>query len=255
MSTNKKEQEEPESHDRWLVSYADFITLLFAFFVVMYATSTNNQEKQKSFEQSVRVNLKLGGVGANTSDGAPAGEGMMQGNETKDAVIPLEGFPRGKGPGETQDYINRFLDKKLDQESKDKIQNVRHDAVGVRISLASAQFFNPGGTKLRVSALKALSQIAELLKDNTRKVIIEGHTDNMPVAKNAEYDSNWELGSLRATSIVRYLIRYHQIDPSRLAAISYADTRPINKNDSEEGRSQNRRIEIYIVLEDKGSEY
>ena len=106
-----------------------------------------------------------------------------------------------------------------------------------------------------MTALKALDQLALLLKDNDKKVIIEGHTDNTPVGKNSDYDSNWELGSLRATSIVRYLIKYHRINPSRMAAISYADTRPINKNDSEEGRSQNRRIEMYIVLDDKGSEY
>jgi chemotaxis protein MotB len=99
--------------------------------------------------------------------------------------------------------------------------------------------------------LQALDKIAELLKETDRKIIIEGHTDNTPVSAGAPYESNWELASLRATSIVRYLIKYHQIDPARISAISYADTRPLQKNDSEEGRSRNRRIEIYLVLDDK----
>ena len=254
MSNKQKKQEEHDNHDRWLVFYADFITLLFAFFVVMYATSTNNQDKQKSFEKSVRTNLKLFATG--TGSGGESGEGIVgAGLENKEALIPLEGFPKGKGPGETQDYLNRFVDQKLDQNTKEAIQNIRHDAVGVRISLASAQFFNAGGTKLKVTSLKALDQIATLLKESGRKIIIEGHTDNTAVAQNSAYETNWELGALRATSLVRYLLKYHQFDPTKLAAISYADTRPIKSNETEEGRAANRRIEMYIVMEDKDSEY
>lgn len=251
MAVKKHKHEEHENHERWLVSYADFITLLFAFFVVMYATSTNNQEKQKSFEKSVRQNLKLTGGGA-AGAGGDAGEGLIgAGEESKELIIPLEGFPKGKGPGETKDYVNRFVEKKMSEETKQTIQDIRHDALGVRISLTSAQFFNPGGYKLKFSSLKALDQIAGLLKESDRKIIIEGHTDNQPVVKNPNYETNWELGALRASSIVRYLIKYQKIDAQRLSVTSYADTRPIKQNDSEEGRSQNRRIEIYIVLDDK----
>lgn len=250
MSDDKKNKnEEPENHDRWLVSYADFITLLFAFFVVMYATSSNNQEKQKLFQDSVRVNLKLAGNSSSLDTGD--GSGTNLGEKTVDVIIPLDGFPKNRGPGETQDYISRFLEKKLDTDDKTKVQELRHDALGVRIALASAQFFNPGGTKIKVGALKALDKIAVLLSETDRKIVVEGHTDNQPVSKDAPYESNWELASLRATSIVRYFQKYHHIDPKRMSAISYADTRPIKSNDTEEGRSQNRRIEIYIILDDK----
>lgn len=245
----KDENEEPENHDRWLVSYADFITLLFAFFVVMYATSSNNQEKQKSFQDSVRVNLKLSGSGTDASEKGDSGN--IGGDKATDVIIPLEGFPPNRGPGETKDYLSRFIEKKFDDEEKSKIQELRHDALGVRIALASAQFFNPGGTKIKVGALKALDKIAQLLKETDRKVVIEGHTDNTAVSKGAPYESNWELASLRATSIVRYFQKYHAIDPARMSAISYAETRPLKSNDSEEGRSQNRRIEIYIILDEK----
>lgn len=249
MSENNEQNqhnEEPENHDRWLVSYADFITLLFAFFVVMYATSSNNQEKQKSFQDSVRVNLKLDG-----KSGTTAHDGSTSEENTIDSVISLDGFPKNRGPGETQDYISRYLDKNIPTEEKTMIQELRHDALGVRIALASSQFFNPGGIKIKISSLKFLDQIAKLLAETDRRVVIEGHTDDTPVGKDAGYESNWELGSLRATSIVRYLQKYHKIDPTRLSAITYADTRPIKSNATEEGRAQNRRIEIYVILDDR----
>jgi chemotaxis protein MotB len=247
---DRQQHEEPENHERWLVSYADFITLLFAFFVVMYATSTNNQEKQKSFQDSVRTNLKLVGTDGGTGAGSGS-EGNVGGVETGDTLIQLDGFPARGGPGETKEYLNRALESKLDKDDKTKVQNLRHDAIGVRIELASSQFFLPGGVKLRRSSLKALDTIAAILKETDKKIVIEGHTDNTPVAADAPFESNWELASLRATSIVRYLISYHQIDPARLSAISYGDTRPLESNNSPEGRSRNRRIEIYLILDEK----
>ncbi len=242
------EHEEHENHDRWLVSYADFITLLFAFFVVMYATSNNDQDKQKAFEKSVRTNLKL--VGTNSGSGG-AQEGNVGGQTAGETLIQLDGFPPRGAPGETEQYIERAIDKKFDSSEKEKIQQLRHDAIGVRIALASSQFFLPGGVKIRTTALTALDKIAQILKETDKKIVIEGHTDNIPVAGNALYESNWELASLRATSIVRYLTKYHQIDPKRISATSYADTRPLKSNDSAEGRSQNRRIEIYLILDEK----
>jgi chemotaxis protein MotB len=249
-NNTSREGEEPENHERWLVSYADFITLLFAFFVVMYATSTNNQEKQKSFQESVRTNLKLIGSSGGSGQGHGS-EGNVGGNDTGDTFIQIEGFPSRGGPGETKAYLSQALDKKLEASEKEKIQNLRHDALGVRIELASSQFFLPGGTKLKLTALKSLDVIAQILKETDKKVVIEGHTDNTAVSKDAPYETNWELASLRATSIVRYFIKYHNLDPARLSAISYADTRPLESNNSAEGRSRNRRIEIYLILDEK----
>lgn len=252
-SKKDNQSEEGEHLERWLVSYADFITLLFAFFVVMYATSNNNLEKQKDFEKSVRVNLRLVGSGGGDSSGADRGE--FGGENSAETVIPLEGFPARGGPREVYDYFERFVDKKLDKNEREKIQEMRHDAIGVRIALASSQFFNEGGTKIKVSSLQSLDKIAELVRDSNRRIVIEGHTDNTPVNPKAPYESNWELASLRATSVVRYLIKYHHIDPQKISAISYGDTRPLQPNDTEEGRKRNRRIEIYLVLDDKYQEF
>ena len=246
-----QQEDHHENHERWLVSYADFITLLFAFFVVMYATSNNDLEKQKSFQQSVIANLKISGSGDQNGQNAGAAEGNVGGNESSDTFIPLDGFPTRGAPIEVKEYLGRLIDKKLEPEDKEKIQDLRHDAVGVRIELASSQFFLPGGIKLKLSALKTLDKIAAILKQTDKKIIIEGHTDSTAISADAPYESNWELASLRATSIVRYFIKYHQIDPSRLAAISYADTRPLESNDSVQGRARNRRIEIYLILDDK----
>jgi chemotaxis protein MotB len=247
MGAKRKKHEEHESHERWLVSYADFITLLFAFFVVMYATSTNNEEKQKRFQESVRQNLKLGQGG--TGDGASAPKSAAEAL-VPELRQPVEGFPKQGGPEEVEDYVARKLNKSLSKGEQESVTKIHHDLIGARISLAASTFFPMGSSKLKLSSLKTLDKVASILKQTDRKVIIEGHTDDIPVA-GGKYDSNWELASLRATSVVRYLIKFHDLDPARLAAISYADQRPLVPNDSDVNRSKNRRIEILIVTNDK----
>jgi chemotaxis protein MotB len=249
MAARKHKHEEHENHERWLVSYADFITLLFAFFVVMYATSNNNVEKQKKFEDSVRKNLHLAIVG----QGADGAQGSRVETLIPELAHPIEGFPRQGGAEEVQDYVGRKLNKSLEGSEKESITQVHHDLIGARIALAASTFFPVGSSKLKLSSLKILDKVADILKQTDRKVIIEGHTDDVPVTGD-KFDSNWELASLRATSVVRYLIKYHQIDPARLAAISYADQKPLVPNNSDANRAKNRRIEILIVTNDKLNE-
>ena len=244
MSRSQRHRfEEHENHERWLVSYADFITLLFAFFVVLYATSTQNEEKEKRFENSIREKFKLvgnlGGVGNRDADLF----GPM--------IEPIDVFKRKTFTNiELEDYIDKLLQKKMaPEERKLAIGGLRHDSIGVRISLAASTFFPVGEIKLRYETLKSLDKIAEILKEGSNKLIVEGHTDDTPASGRA-YDSNWELASLRATSVVKYLIKYHGISPKRLAAISYADQRPIAPNNSEANKAKNRRIEILIVNND-----
>lgn len=243
----RKRHEEHENHERWLVSYADFITLLFAFFVVMYATSTNNLEKQKEFENSVRVNLHLASGGKAASQVPDAGEIIaehIQGTEGP------ESFPQKAKGAEAADYVTRYLNKELGGETQ-KIfgTQVRHDAIGVRVSLAASSVFPEGEYKMKRSSLEVLNKLGELLRQTDKRVIIEGHTDDQPIISTA-MASNWELGSLRATSVVRYLIKHQNISPQRLAAISYADQKPLVPNDSPENRAKNRRIEILIVTDE-----
>jgi chemotaxis protein MotB len=131
-------------------------------------------------------------------------------------------------------------------ERKSAITGLRHDRSGVRIMLPAANLFPSGSSKLRLPALQSLDRIAEILKLSNREIVIEGHTDNQALVSGT-MESNWELGSLRATSIVRYLMKYHKIPGDQLSAASYADQRPLAPNDTESNRAKNRRIEIFIL--------
>ncbi len=236
-----KKHEEHENHERWLVSYADFITLLFAFFVVLYATSNQNEEKEKKFEESIRANLKFagGGLGGAANMGAgPLGQ----------VFDPLEMLQkRNIGNEELEDSVERLLDKNMTKEERQSsVSGIAHDTSGVRIRLAASTFFPSASSKLRLPALKSLDKVAQILKLSNRNIVIEGHTDDQALV-GGNLESNWELASLRATSVVRYLIKYHSLDPKKISAASYADQRPIVDNSTEENRAQNRRIEILIV--------
>nr|BFD58037.1 flagellar motor protein MotB [Bdellovibrio sp. CKG001]BFD61464.1 flagellar motor protein MotB [Bdellovibrio sp. HM001] len=244
MAKKHKKHQEHENHERWLVSYADFITLLFAFFVVMYATSTSNEEKQKEFEDSIKLNLHLVGRGGSDGDSSDSIGALMA-----ELEMPVGNFPKKGGPRETEDYVERSLEKSMDKEQKKKaIQDVYHDAVGVRIALAASTFFPEGSAKLKMSSLESLDKVAEVLKTNQKRIIVEGHTDDIPIADNS-FPSNWELAGGRASAVVRYLVKYHKMDPKRFVALSYGDQKPVVPNDTDEHRAMNRRIEIFIVTD------
>lgn len=244
MARKHKKHEEHENHERWLVSYADFITLLFAFFVVMYATSSANEDKQKEFEESIKLNLHLVGAG-----GGPKSDGLDE--VIAELNMPVGNYPKKGGPQEVEDFVERSLDKSMDGGQKKKaIQDIYHDAVGVRIALAASTFFPEGSAKLKMSSLESLDKVADILKTNKKRIIIEGHTDDVPMTGTL-FPSNWELAGGRATAVVRYLVKYHQLDAKRFVAISYGDQKPVVPNDNDEHRSMNRRIEIFIITDDK----
>lgn len=239
--------EEHENHERWLVSYADFITLLFAFFVVLYATSNKNEEKEKQFEDSIRQELKLASTG-----GAGSGQGASNVAVINNVINPADVMPaRGGGSaGELEDKVAVAIQEKLsDEERKNQITNIGHDVMGVRVSLAATSLFPPGSAKLRLSSLQTLDKLAVILKATANQIIVEGHTDDVPV-QGGQFETNWELAAARASQVVRYLVKVHQYSPKRLAAISYADQKPVAPNSTEEGRRQNRRIEFLIVTQE-----
>lgn len=246
----RKSHEEHENHERWLVSYADFITLLFAFFVVLYATSNANTEKEKKFEESIRKEMKLGvGFGAGVGNGAGPKEGFGTKFGEVDAIPDAEIFPRRIGPTEAEDLVERVIQKIMsDKEREEAISSIRHDSLGVRISLSASNFFPSGSAKLRLPALTSLDKLASILKKTDLKVLVEGHTDDQQV-NAGQFETNWELASARATSVVRYLAKVHKLDPKRMGAISYGDQRPVAPNTTEANRNLNRRIEIVIITD------
>jgi chemotaxis protein MotB len=237
--------EEHENHERWLVSYADFITLLFAFFTVLYATSDADVKKQHEFEKSVRTQFAGFGSGIDGDAMSPFGNADPR---NRRLIVPIEGFPpTGASAGEVRNAVENRLEKDMDQDEREtSVGGLRHDTVGVRIELAASKFFATGSADIRTTSIAALDKVARIVKDSNRKVIIEGHTDDQPI-HTTEFPSNWELSAARATKIVRYLILRHQIPASRLTAVAYAEQKPIVPNDSDANRAKNRRIEILIV--------
>lgn len=235
----KKRHEEHENHERWLVSYADFITLLFAFFVVLYATSSADQVKQKEVETSIKASF--GGAGSGQADD-------LQAMRSRRYIRELDGAfpPKSAGAAEVQNYVENRLEQELEDENNETVTDVRHDVMGVRIQVAAAKLFPSGSADLLADSMAALDKIGRMLKESDRRIIIEGHTDDQPI-KNEKFPSNWELSASRATKIVRYLLARHKVAASKLAAVAYADQKPIVANTNEENRARNRRIEILIV--------
>ncbi len=239
----RRRHEEPENHERWLVSYADFITLMFAFFIVMYATAQRNPDKEKEFEKSVRKYFYS--IIQNMT-----GKSMY--NETdfgNRPIAPPMDAPASSG-GPSSEAADRLAQKiKNSDETGDlsrAVEEVYHDIYGVRIRMLASAIFELGSAKLSETSLGALKTLGDVLKGVDGKIIIEGHTDNLPI-KSAKYPSNWELSSDRAAKILRYLSEFHDIDANRMVVVAYADSKPAYPNDSAKNRAKNRRIEILIT--------
>ena len=242
------------NHDRWLVSYADFITLLFAFFVVLYASAQVDQKKINRIAWAIQVAFQQFGVAVPANAKVPL---------DLDQPIPLPPSPAKSSeplqipkPAEInpQDDPNLTalqseLEQALEKEIAVHAVALHREIEGLVISLREFGFFDSGAISLRQSALPALDRIASVLGERPWKLRIEGHTDNVPI-HTSQIASNWELSTARASELVRVLIvRYHFI-PERLSAAGYAEYHPIASNATTQGRAQNRRVDL-VVLSDR----
>lgn len=234
----RKRHQEHENNERWLVSYADFITLMFAFFTVMYATAQRNPDKEKEFEKSVRKYFYS----------------MVQSMGGKDGTADVD-FGTQPIPPPIPMYKTNPESAAVEQKLKNMdesgglsraIEKVYHDAYGVRIRLLAATLFDSGSATPTEEGLQILKTLGEYLKDNKNKIIIEGHTDDRTI-NSSQFPSNWELSSARATKILRYLAEFYDIDSRQLVAVAYADSKPAYPNNSEKNRAKNRRIEILLT--------
>ncbi|MBX9765805.1 MAG: OmpA family protein [Bdellovibrionales bacterium] len=240
----KRREEEHESHDRWLVSYADFITLLFAFFTVLYATSERDVKKQKEFEDSIKSAM------------TPMSESsqLLTDNSvnSSDAVNPIESpienhSQTKRNLEELEEQMRKDLEKTLGEEQyKSTVQSIHHDKEGVRVTLSSELLFPSGSDRIREESLETISALADALKKTSGQIVVEGHTDNQPIG-TSKFPSNWDLAAARSTMFVRFLISKHKIPAARIQVAAFADQRPIANNDSAGTRSQNRRIEVLLV--------
>lgn len=257
----KKKHEEHENHERWLVSYADFMTLLFAFFVVMYATSRVDHSKLVKATESIRFAMHFegnGGVGKLPIFEGPAGAGGVGGTPIVDpkvgngCVASLGPAPRS--PPQTaavaeilRDSLERRLRPVVLRANRgDTLQiTAEPDRVGIR--LAASDLFDPGQAALRPEVLPVLDAISAELLALPYPLRAEGHTDDTPV-HGLRYRNNWELSASRAAAVVTYLEAAHRFSAGRLSAVGFGETRPLTPNDNPAARTQNRRIELVIEL-------
>jgi chemotaxis protein MotB len=258
MSRRKKHPEH-SSHERWLVSYADFITLLFAFFVVLYSSSQVDKRKVGRLALAIQVAFQQLGVfdTSNTkvplSDTEPMPFANVQAVENVDRTGDMQRFvPPNRGilapsgnPGSLKD-IQSQLEKTLAPEIKDRTVAVQMRKEGIVVSLREVGFFESGSAALRPSAMNAVDRLADVVAPRSENLRIEGHTDNVPI-HNGHFPSNWELSTARATEMVKLFIFRYRVMPSRLSAAGYAEFHPMDNNATPEGRGRNRRIDVVIL--------
>ena len=238
MRTRRSHGEEAHvNHERWLVSYADFITLLFAFFVVMFSVSQVDERKLGRFSESVKAATLDKNEHPAASLALPAGDLRASSSVTISGVGPV--------PDETGSSLRAKIQSRLaDAIRLGRITIVQTDG-GVVMRLSDKSFFNSGSARVQPQTQDDLKQIADMLKDSKFTVSIEGHTDAIPIS-NVIYRSNWELSSARAASVLTTLVQFGEINPDHLSVVGYADRKPIASNDTDAGRALNRRVEIVV---------
>jgi chemotaxis protein MotB len=234
----RRHQEEHENHERWLVSYADFITLLFAFFVVMYSISSINEGKYKILSDSLT--------------------GVF--NQPDRAIKPI---PVGDERPRTTEPDRSLVDEESAQSSADDLQNIAssvREAFGnliqseqlkvsgnelwIEIELSSSLLFTSGDAIPNNAAFDIIEKVAKILAPYENPIHVEGFTDNLPI-QTAQFPTNWELSTARAASIVR-MLAMDGVNQSRLAAVGYGEFQPVADNTTVEGRGRNRRVVLVI---------
>ena len=252
----KKPPEEHENLERWLVSYADFITLLFAFFVVMYAISSINEGKYRVMSDSLISAFKE----------SPRSEKLIEMTTKNAEVMPGTGKPIGKmlqQPHADADTKERKQAaesmKKVAKNVLDAMQplvqngqvRVTQSPRGVTVEINASVLFKSGEAVLQPASTETLAAVARVLAAVDNPIQVEGHTDNIPI-NSPSFPSNWELSSSRAGSVVR-LFAEQGVPPVRMVAIGYADNRPVDTNATPDGRSRNRRVNVLILNEVGGA--
>ena len=245
----KKKPEEHENLERWLVSYADFMTLLFATFVVLYALSQINVNEFKKVEESLRKAFSVQSILDGGSGVMSAGKNVLQSNSGADSVIDslMMEFISQKYEQESYEQIKKEVDS-LNKAGELNGVTAKIDERGLVIVISDKDLlFKSGSAELTPQAREILEQVGKLIVEKFAMHIIkvEGHTDSMPISGGI-YPSNWELSTARSSSIVRFLIDRFKIMPNLMAAVGYADTRPADKGSDAASLAQNRRVEIVV---------
>lgn len=213
MRGRRKSGEIHDNHERWLISYADFITLLFTFFAALYALSSMDKAKMEKFSGSLKQTFKV------------IDDPIHVAPEQNKALI---------------DEVKKLV-------SNASGVSVKSEPRGVVVTFSDAVLFPSGSAEIKPESAGVLENLSKFVKTAPGRITIEGHTDNVPLS-GGKYASNWELSTARAASMVHYFIG-RGIDPDKFSIAGYAEYRPVASNDTDEGKAKNRRVEMVIATQ------
>lgn len=225
-----KKKQKKENSERWLLTYSDLITLLMIFFVVMYSMSSVDSQKYE----------ELAGSLSNSMGILQGGTGITNGTNGTNSSTSLEQILSVDGE------IQQKLQKYLESHNLTQQVSIHVDPKGLTLSFDDNILFDSGKADIQSTYKQHLLEICDILKAFTNDVVVEGHTDNVPIS-NSKFTSNWELAAIRAINVVHFFIDEGGLPASKLSAISYGEYRPIASNDTPEGRAKNRRIDIVLL--------
>ena len=265
----KKKHPEHENHERWLVSYADFITLLFAFFVVMFASSNADKGKAEAVANSVKKALDEGGfttlvasvlggtvgeVGqGNAQQRGPGGAEIALNTGEVQGLNPEGEEKQGFGAGDGGTLVElkpamEFLAKQLAEEIASGHMEVTMQARGLVVSFREAAFFSSGKAVIAEDYIGSVGKVAAVIRQLPNPVRMEGHTDSVPI-HNSRYSSNWELSAARSIAMLEVFASRFEIPREKLSIAAYAENAPVGSNETPEGRARNRRVDIILLNE------
>jgi chemotaxis protein MotB len=253
MSRRKKHAEHV-NHERWLVSYADFITLLFAFFVVLYSSSQVDKRKVGRLSMAIQVAFQELGVFETSNTRIPLSDTepmpfarvqVVENVERTTDMQPVASIPRGVLSPSMQDVASD-LERALAPEIRNHVVEISPTKEGLVVRLREVGFYESGDAVLRDSSLGAIDRLAAVLVSRKESVRFEGHTDNIPI-HNSQFDSNWELSTARASNLIKSFVLRYGFRADRLSAAGYAEFHPVASNKTPEGRAQNRHIDIVVL--------
>jgi chemotaxis protein MotB len=262
MRRRRKKPEKAPNHERWLVSYADFITLLFAVFVTLFAMSQTDKRKVEEVIASLRESFGY-------TKSSIANKANLTDSTDLRAIPSLRPDTVNMGPVQPQLKFDKTGKDQKNAEDKDfksvkasleayLIKNGLQDKVkmdidrrGLVISLKEAGFFDSGSAYIKISSYPVLGKVAESLSQYNNPIRVEGHTDNVPINSH-EFKSNWELSTARATNILHHFINFYKFDPAKISATGYGEFRPVEDNGTAEGRAKNRRVNIVMLSGEGG---
>ncbi|GAA0680464.1 OmpA/MotB family protein [Clostridium cadaveris] len=227
----KKRKKDDINSNSWMDTYADTITLLLTFFILLYSFSTIDNEKLKAVAYSLKSQV--------------SGEEPITIDETDKNI---DNITPGIGAKSEYDILVEKITKLLQQNGLTDLVKIREEDAGVILQIGDNIMFDTADARLKGESKKVLDVVSSLIPKINNEIMIQGHTDNRPI-KSSQYESNWELSTARAFAVLKYFINDKHLDPKRFSATGYGEYRPIVENSSEENMEINRRVDILIVQE------